>query len=136
MRRISLFFAFIFISAAMGQGFLDFLRVSGENPFHEDKQDTEEVKKMILGEDNDDDDYNSDYQYGDCLITREELKNKIDSKVLKSLSEGSIKRLRFIYGKCNPVLFIPGLMATRLELRIDCKEYIKDEQAFNEMNEH
>ncbi len=33
---------------------------------------------------------------------------------------------RFILGKCNPVLMVPGLYATRLVASIDCKQFAKN----------
>lgn len=132
------FLSIFFISCTLSQGIFDFLKTKQNNPFNDEFLDAQKLELEMLGKKNDDydDDFISNYQDADCLISIDDLKNKIDSSTLESLTEGSIKRLRFIYGKCNPVLFIPGLMATRLQLRVDCKEYVKDEQAFKEMNEH
>lgn len=36
------------------------------------------------------------------------------------------EKIRFILGKCNPVILIPGLYATRLVFTINCKKFIKE----------
>jgi hypothetical protein len=40
---------------------------------------------------------------------------------------------KFILGKCNPVLFVPGFISTRLVANIDCPNLINDKVAFDEL---
>lgn len=40
---------------------------------------------------------------------------------------------KFVLGKCNPVLFIPGFLSTRLVASIDCPNLVKDKNAMEEM---
>lgn len=51
--------------------------------------------------------------YGDLLGS---LKNKKDV----------IKQLGFLHGPCNPVIVVPGLFASKLEVIINCDEFKKD----------
>ena len=39
------------------------------------------------------------------------------------------KNLRFILGKCNPVLLIPGIYATKLKVEIQCKKIANEEKS-------
>ena len=60
-----------------------------------------------------------------CLSSVEHVKNIF--KDVLNLKKGTLKRLRFVIGKCNPVLIVPGLMASRLKVKIDCGKLKKNE---------
>lgn len=49
------------------------------------------------------------------------------------LTHDSLKRLRFIHGKCNPVLIIPGLLATQLNLVLQCHNIRKEDKIYKEI---
>lgn len=85
-----------------------------------------------------DDDENMDLYDADCLINLNDLKKMFPDKYKEILfmHPGSLKRLRFIYGKCNPILFVPGLMASRLSLKVNCKEFLKEEGIKEQLERH
>ena len=62
-----------------------------------------------------------------CLISKDEAK-----KLLKDIYDTSTvtvdKNVRFILGKCNPVLLIPGIYATKLVVEIKCRDLYFFEQ--------
>jgi hypothetical protein len=51
----------------------------------------------------------------------------------KDLSLSLSDNQKFILGKCNPVLFIPGFLSTRLVANIDCPNLMKDNSAMEEL---
>ena len=60
-----------------------------------------------------------------CLLSEEETKQKLKEA---GITDGVItKDVRFIYGNCNPVLMIPGMLSTKLQVRINCKRMYNDE---------
>ena len=67
-------------------------------------------------------------QYSGIFDSEECLPSKKDSKKILledygiSLDEDPDNNLRFIIGKCNPVLFVPGIYATKLMLTVNCKK--------------
>lgn len=71
-----------------------------------------------------------------CLCSINDLLKYYKKEEIDKLSDINKRRLRFVYGKCNPVLFVPGLMATRIELQINCKEYKKSSFEYKEMSTH
>ena len=62
-----------------------------------------------------------------CLLSNEET-----TKLLKDrygINENAPQdELKFIVGKCHPVILIPGMMATKLQVRIDCKGLYSEER--------
>ena len=73
-------------------------------------------------------------QYSGIFDSEECLPSKKDSKKILledygiSLDEDPDNNLRFIIGKCNPVLFVPGIYATKLMLTVNCKKLKKEER--------
>ena len=63
----------------------------------------------------------------DCLLDKERaieiLKSKYDID-----NKNPDDNLRFILGKCNPVLLVPGIYATKLKVELDCKQIIEKEK--------
>ena len=82
----------------------------------------------------DDDITYSDAKNQECLISDEKL-NSIYSDIsgYNKLDKASKRRLKFIEGKCNPVLVVPGLMATRLSVSINCEEFLKEPGIKNDL---
>ena len=66
-----------------------------------------------------DDVFNTD----ECLVSKDEAKKILKEKYDISFSGTPDVNLRFILGKCNPILFLPGIYATRLMLTINCKKF-------------
>ena len=59
----------------------------------------------------------------ECLMPRKDAKSILKSKYSKNINSPS-KELRFILGKCNPVLMIPGIYASKLLVELNCKKYL------------
>ena len=63
----------------------------------------------------------------DCL-----LQKRISNKILKSIyginNNFPDKNLRFILGKCSPVLLVPGVYATKLKVEFNCKGLATEEK--------
>ncbi len=65
---------------------------------------------------------NSIFDTNECIMSTKEAKKILenDYSIYSSQIDDNIK---FILGTCNPVLFIPGIYATKLTLTIDCKNF-------------
>ena len=59
----------------------------------------------------------------ECLVGKDEAIKILKEKYDISFSGIPDVNLRFILGKCNPILFLPGIYATRLMLTINCKKF-------------
>lgn len=63
----------------------------------------------------------------ECLVSQSEA-----SKILKNSYGVNIDKpdqnLRFIVGKCNPVLLVPGIYATKLVVELKCKNIATEEK--------
>lgn len=72
----------------------------------------------------------------ECLEDEKVIKSKyLDVIKQHNLDvDSTIKRLRFIHGKCSPVLFYPGLLATQINLVINCKRVKEDKNLWDEIN--
>lgn len=58
----------------------------------------------------------------ECLKTNLENKSTLSN------------REKFILGKCNPVILVPGLLATRLTVKIDCPKIVNNAEKMEEIN--
>lgn len=56
-----------------------------------------------------------------CLVSKDEAKRVIQSVDGSSSSISVDSNVRFILGKCSPVLLVPGIYATRLVVEIQCR---------------
>jgi len=63
-----------------------------------------------------------------CLSTEAEAKEFI-SKNNIVYNDDINQHIKFIVGKCNPIVLIPGIYSTRLKVRINCKELRRDEES-------
>ena len=54
-----------------------------------------------------------------CLLSKEET-NEYLSRIGK-YEENPSDEIRFIFGKCNPVILVPGMLSTKLQVSINCK---------------
>lgn len=61
-----------------------------------------------------------------CLVSEEET-TKILEKKYDIYGKEVKEEIRFIVGKCHPVLLIPGMLSTKLQVRINCKKLSNDE---------
>ena len=62
------------------------------------------------------------FDTNECLMSTKEAQKILedDYSIYSSQIDDNIK---FILGTCNPVLFVPGIYATKLTLTIDCKNF-------------
>ena len=62
-----------------------------------------------------------------CLLSEEEtteiLKNKYEI-----INNTPREEIRFIVGKCHPVILIPGLLSTKLQVRVNCQNLYNEEK--------
>ena len=75
----------------------------------------EQIEKEKLGDSN------------DCLVSKSEARTILQEKY--NINPDYIyidENIRFILGKCNPVLYIPGLYASRMVATINCPVFKKD----------
>ena len=70
---------------------------------------------------------NSIFDPNECLVSKSEAKTIIKEKYGSSYTGTIDENMRFILGKCNPVLFVPGIYATRLVATINCKKFIQED---------
>ena len=64
----------------------------------------------------------------ECLMPSKEAKSILKSKYGKNVIFPN-KELRFILGKCNPVLMIPGIYASKLLVELNCKKLAQKERS-------
>ena len=69
---------------------------------------------------------NGIFNTDECLVSQKEAKKILSEKYGISYSGTPDVNLRFILGKCNPILFLPGIYSTRLMLTINCKKFKED----------
>ena len=53
-----------------------------------------------------------------CLVSEDEAKNILENQGIHD--DNIDKNKRFILGNCNPVLLVPGMLSTKLQVRINC----------------
>ena len=95
----------------------------------EELQELLESKSFEVLSDYDDDDVNLQKQIGgdECLVDKSTAKNLL--KIKYGITSAVDKHLRFIVGKCNPVLLIPGVFATKLIVEVNCQGlYTKEKE--------
>ena len=64
-----------------------------------------------------------------CLIYPSEAKSILLKKYNITREEKDIDiNLRFILGKCNPVILVPGIFSTRLKIEVDCGKIFEKEK--------
>ena len=87
----------------------------------------EEYKENDLEENIDDDIILGSSETESCLLSEQEttrlLKEKYDITNNQPKEE-----IRFIMGKCHPVVLIPGMLSTKLQVRINCDKLYSEEK--------
>ena len=63
----------------------------------------------------------------DCLVSELDALNILSSKY-KINNKSPDVNLRFLLGKCNPVLLVPGLYGTKLRAELNCKGLAEEER--------
>jgi len=79
---------------------------------YEQKLKTNKKKKLNLQSEVNED-------TGSCLLSKEDTKKIISKNFGQEIDEPS-DELRFIFGKCNPIILVPGMLSTKLEIKINC----------------
>ena len=69
----------------------------------------------------------------ECLPSKSEAKEILLKDYGISLDKNPDENLRFTIGKCNPVLFVPGIYATKLIGTIYCKGLKEEKDIYKEM---
>lgn len=65
----------------------------------------------------------------ECLPSKEDTKKIMKEKYGIEIELSQItQNLRFIAGKCNPVILVPGILSVRLRYKIDCENLINKEK--------
>ena len=73
-------------------------------------------------EENDDENNNEN---AECLLSKEETKEYL--RKMGKNDDNPSDEARFIFGKCNPVILVPGMLSTKLQVKINCKGLYNDE---------
>ena len=63
----------------------------------------------------------------DCLLSKKEAREILKTRYNINNKKPD-KNLRFILGKCSPVLLVPGLYATKLKVEFNCKGLLNEEK--------
>ena len=64
-----------------------------------------------------------------CLVSPSEAKSILLEKYNIVKEEKDIDvNLRFILGKCSPIILVPGIFSTRLKIEIDCEQLFEKEK--------
>ena len=102
--------------------FRDVLKYGGsESIFNQPIEDIniKDEKHETIFSDNDD-------KTNECLLSKEETTNIIKKTTGIEDTDPS-DEVRFIFGKCNPIILIPGMLSTKLQLKINCKNIYEHE---------
>ena len=67
------------------------------------------------------------FEGDECLVTKKDAKEILQSKY-NTINNSPNENLRFILGKCNPVLLIPGIYASKLLVEVNCKGLAENER--------
>ena len=62
-----------------------------------------------------------------CLLSKEETTDILKNKY-NIVEDNPKEEIRFILGKCNPVVLIPGMLSTKLQVRINCANLYQEER--------
>ena len=87
----------------------------------------EEYKENDLEENIDDDIILGSSETESCLLSEQETTRLLKEKY--DITNNQPKEdIRFIMGKCHPVVLIPGMLSTKLQVRINCDKLYSEEK--------
>ena len=92
-----------------------------EDTYEENNEDInfeDDINKATFSELND--------EPSSCLLSKEETKEIIKNK-LGIEDDNPSDEARFIFGKCNPIILVPGMLSTKLQIKINCKKLVEEE---------
>ena len=92
------------------------------SPQFEFQSETEDNEDVILKDHFDFSWFNGN----ECLLPNDEAKNILSKNGINGISPD--QNIRFILGKCSPVLLIPGIYATKLRAEFNCKKIANKER--------
>lgn len=72
----------------------------------------------------------------ECLESEDLIKKKYSENNYKDISKRMMNRLRFIHGNCNPVVVVPGVLASKIEAVFNCNKVNLDENLKKEITFH
>ena len=100
----------------------------------EELQELLDSKSFELYDDYNEEDINLKSLFGgdECLVDKNTAKTML--KNTYEIDTTPDKNLRFILGKCNPVLLVPGVYATKLVVEVNCKGLYANEKESNFRN--
>ena len=61
-----------------------------------------------------------------CLVSENEAKRMLQEQGMSDVTVDN--RTRYILGNCNPVILVPGMLSTKLQIRINCTGLKQDDQ--------
>jgi hypothetical protein len=108
----------------------DFFEVTDEE-FYDKYEDRSYFEKVIPGEAWQSGDEFDENVYMGLFESQECLYDKTKSEKLfkeKGISYQINENNRFILGQCNPIVMVPGLYSTRLNIQIDCKKFKENKE--------
>lgn len=74
------------------------------------------------------------FDSNECLVTKSEAKKILINDYGAESSVNPDEKQRFILGKCNPVILVNGIFASRLSVTVNCKKLKeKEKDKFKEM---
>ena len=102
---------------------LDFSSINFTQPDNETKviEELEDYAKQFIKEDN------GIFDTNECLVSKSEAKKILKEKYKIELKKDPDVNVRYILGKCSPVVFISGIYATRLVVSVNCKKLKENE---------
>ena len=106
-------------------------------PELEDEFENIRPEELKENDENYDDDIDYDIILGSssdsCLLSKEET-TKILEKDYGIIDNDPKEQIRFIVGKCHPVILVPGMTSTKLQVRINCANlYSEEKEIFKKM---
>ena len=104
----------------------EFRKIRPEEIIEEEEDIFKEDNDNFI-DDNDDDDVILGASSESCLLSKEKT-TEILEREYNIIDNNPTEEIRFIVGKCHPVVLIPGMLATKLQVRINCEQLYEEEK--------
>ena len=92
-----------------------------------DEIQPENYKENDISENIEDDIILGSSESDSCLLSEKETSNLLKEKY-GIINNNPKEEIRFIMGKCHPVILIPGILSTKLQVRINCDKLYEEEK--------
>ena len=94
----------------------------------------EKIRPIEMREKDKDENYDDELDYdlilgsssSFCLLSKEKT-TEILEKDYGIIDNNPNEEMRFIIGKCHPVVLVPGMLSTKLQVRINCDKLSSEE---------